>query len=148
MKKLLVLILLLATCYSNWFEIVTNECNLYPSDKVNPELIHAIIWQESKDGKYIYNSNSINICYGLMQVSDVLVDWINYLEPTVKLKHKDLYDNYINIHWGVWYYGYCLWKGNWNESNALFLYNNGHNATNTNYIYANKVLKKYLELIK
>ena len=150
MKRLLIALILGAMLISdNIHEIITNECRLYPA--IGPEIITAITWRESRYGKFMYNSNSINQCFGVMQISDKLLDWVNYRGPVYyteweELDIDDLYDTFINIRLGVWYYSYCLRVSEYNTTNALHKYNLGHNTKRKNWSYVNDVLKKYDEL--
>jgi len=129
------------------------ECDLYPSERIEPYIIRAIIYQESRNKQTAYNKNNVNACYGYMQVSDVFCYYFNYLKRLThknykNIKPKDLFDPYTNIHLGIYCYAICLKYADYDVSNALFFYNNGWNSTKTNYVYANKVLNKYKELVE
>lgn len=130
-------------------QLVIDECTNYTSKKICPEIIRAIMYEESgltSLSKEYFNTHakSFKECMGLMQISpirlrhynnkvknyNIWVDKVNvtnhlYQRPHKKtIKSRELYNPKISIYLGVWTYAcyVALFKGN--IAKALMKYSN------------------------
>lgn len=137
------------TNYIQWGHIehmVIAECSLYPHEIINPEFIHAIMWQESRVVKSkieIFDSYTVSSkgAMGLMQILPKTLEWYNNrrwiyhsLEP---ITTNDIYHIPENIRAGIWIFSYYLTEENYDIEKALQRYSG--NAKN----YSKKVLERY-----
>ena len=74
-------------------------------NQVPPELVKAIIWQESRFGP---DKVGLDGEYGLMQVTEIASkDWVS-AEKISNFEPRDLFDPKTNIEAGTWYLGRAL----------------------------------------
>lgn len=131
-KKLILLLLLIITisvvvlwAYKNIFfprkykDIVEQAANIYD---VDPNLIYAIIKQESKFNKEVVSRSGAK---GLMQIMDTtaqdMVENINSIDSD----NYDIYDPYTNIFIGTKYVSYLINHFDGNYYMAIAAYNAG-----------------------
>lgn len=99
---------------------VSDICKFY---KIDEELVHSIIWHESR-----YNPSAVRgNCVGLMQVS---TKW--HSDRAVRLGIVDFYDPYSNILLGVDYLNE-LYTNNKSTTLVLMLYNMEHKTARAMY---------------
>ena len=122
---------------------VLDICERYPD--VSPEMVHSVIWHESRYDASSKNSNGT--CVGLMQIS---VKW--HKQRAEKLGVTDLFDPYGNILVGVDYLN-DLYQYNGKDWNlALMLYSMDNKRAREMYAkgeitnYVSSVIHKEYEL--
>jgi hypothetical protein len=141
--------------YQDVSNIIIKECNLYPSEKVNPYIVRAIMFYESRvveSNKELFDTQAISCkgCIGLMQISEIGLQEYNqkrylYLKRNDKLSEyqkiikDDLFNPKINILIGIWIYVRFLENEKGNIKAALNRYS--HHARN----YADNVCMKAMD---
>lgn len=122
---------------------VLDICKRYPD--VSPEMVHSVIWHESRYDASSKNSNGT--CVGLMQIS---TKW--HKQRAEKLGVTDLFDPYGNILVGVDYLN-DLYQYNGKDWNlALMLYSMDNKKARAMYAkgeitnYVSSVIHKEYEL--
>lgn len=139
--------------YEDVKSMIIKECRKYPSPRITQELIHAIMYWESRvftNVKEVYNTDakSIDNCIGLMQIKANTLDYFNYRKKIFVNKNwtnwtmEDMKDPAKNIHVGIFCLSNKLKQSNYNLWDALKLYSGG--AKN----YSSKVIKKMIEFYK
>lgn len=129
---------------NNLREYIKSECQKYPSKYINYQMIESIIYEESR---WVSNCISPKGAKGLMQITWICLAEYNRIARNNNSNHTDiissqLYNEKINIHIGIWYFGQCLEK-RLNIIDALTIYNYGHNNEKTDNDYAYRVLNYF-----
>lgn len=132
--KLALAVLVICFHYFHCGKVYLEDYILYPHDykgiimeeaqrdKVEPELVAAIILAESK-----YNKNVVSDpgAIGLMQIMPETANWVLEQQHKKPIDSKALKEPDVNISIGTWYVGHLLEEFKGNEILALAAYNAG-----------------------